>query len=266
MALMILGRTLESAASLDAFLLVHPFESLPSDQRARITSNRQPGTLRVEGGIPGAEILVDEVSFGTLPRGEIWLPRGSHRVAWRMSGETHDAGEVDLSGPDAVAITLPSPTPVDVAPAPATLPEATPGTEPASTTSTPEPEPSPPRRGFLVSETAESPTDWTPYAIGFGAATGVFLVGGVVAAIWAEERAQTYVDLCATPLAGCDAVLSEYDTADALRTTSFVLAGATAVATTVFVVLHLTQPANEASPSAYVCAPTLGGLRCEGRF
>jgi hypothetical protein len=80
-ALTALGRHVEAAESLDAFLEARPLQTLDADARGRVGAQRgailaEVATLSVEGSLTDSNILVNGRSYGAVPRAIIRLAPG----------------------------------------------------------------------------------------------------------------------------------------------------------------------------------------------
>jgi hypothetical protein len=212
-ALMLMGQLLRSAQSFDAFLFLHPIETLDARTRRRIESNLQPGTLRVTfTNRSEGRLFIDDLDFGLLPRAtDVHVPYGSHEVEARdATGTVLAHATVVLDAGSSVADALlaaPELTPVVVPVQQVTTPTPTP-------TSTPHPQPAAQRQDFLA------------YYIAAGAAAAVGVGLGIGGLLGADDRAQTWNTYCLDGgYSGCDSVLSERDTDLGLAVAGFVVGG-----------------------------------------
>jgi hypothetical protein len=254
-ALAALGRHVDAAESLDAFLAARPLQTLDADARARVGSQRgailaEVGTLSVEGAVADASIVVNGRPYGSVPRdtirvapGEITLQvfapsLGAVRRVFTMGpGETRRE-TIDGRG----ATTSVDPT----------------GTDPVSPVDS-----QAPRRPPVL-------------AIGLGGGA-LLMVGALVGTtVWHGGRvAELSKSECNPPADDeltriCGAVAGERDTARALQITSGVLAGGLAVGAGVALGLWFASAPRRSPAASVACVPTLGanggGLSCGARF
>lgn len=212
-ALLLLGEPLRSAQSYDAYLVLHPLDTIDARTRRRIEPNLQPGTLVLEVESPRGQLFVNDLDFGGLPETrELRLPYGELRVEVRDEhgavlvfqdvSLTQEASRVELH------LTVP-PIEAEVTEPEVTAPVVTPPTPPTP------PPPPPPER-----------TDFVPFYIASAAVAGVGLALGIGMLIGADERARTYNAGCYPVIvAGCSDYLSERDTYIGVGIAGFVLGG-----------------------------------------
>jgi hypothetical protein len=242
-------RFVEAAQSLDAFLALHPLESLPPQTRARVAQQEpeivaRVASLTVDTPSPGAKVTLNHQDAGATPVHARLAP-GRYDIVVTIDGQPPMTRSVDLATGEHTETFDPSLA-------------ASPSPTPASSTS-----------GSV--ESTSEPTSWRPWAIGTAIGAGVLVVGGIGAALWANERSNAYngAQCDGTSRSGCPSTLSQYNDARDLEITGFVVGGAAAVASSVLWYLVSKGPAKAAPASLGLvarCGVAGKGLACNGTF
>jgi hypothetical protein len=198
-ALLLLGETMRSAQSYDAYLQSHPLESLDARTRRRIESNLQPGTIELDVANPRGHVFVDDVDFGALPRTTpMRLPLGTHRVEVR-----DDAGAVLVTDETSLTAEASHASIHFIVPVVETVVVSD---TPPEEHVTPPPPPPPP------TAPAAAPFDFLPFYIASGITAGVGLALGIAFLVVADDRARNYNATCHSASApGCSGMLDEYN-------------------------------------------------------
>lgn len=273
-ALVLMDEHLRAAQSYDAFLARHPLESVDTRTRRGVEQMLEHSVVQVMWAGAPAELFVDGLDFGPLPRShDLRLPGGPHAI---------EARDPDGHVLASTTVTAAADTPATVALAV----RSEEGTAPAVTTDEPPgPAPvrvatatAPPAHHLLASgvdDTADRPAGDSilmPIAIGTAIGAGVLLITGIALHVVAENRAQTHRAApcngapAPSSLPACDTVLNEYNATFPTAITFDVLAGVAAVASGVLFGIELSH-GHGADPATSVrCAPSGAGVLCNGTF
>jgi hypothetical protein len=244
-------RFVEAAQTLDAFLAIHPLDSLPPATRARL-AQQQPEilgrvvSLTIETPAPGAHVTLNHQSAGVTPLPHLRLAPGRYDIEVTPEGQPAITRSLDLvAGERTETFGPPAPGPTDARVA---LPPPT-------------------------VDTGSSPTNLHPWALGTAIGAGVLLAAGIGGAVWANERSNTYNGaLCdGTSRTGCASTLSQYYDARDLEIVGFVGAGLGAIASGV---LFYLDHKSGSAPAAAIgsggdglsCSFRGAGVSCGARF
>jgi len=221
-------RFVEAAQSLDAFLVLHPLDTLAPDVRARV-AGQQPqilarvATLTVRAASGGARVLVNHQPVGTTPLLFLRLAPGRYDVEVMSDGSAPQVRSFDLAVGEHTE----------------SFPSASAAIQPATSTVGVMPEP------HHSSSAAETPpSQLRPWVIGSAVGGGVFLAAGIAGTAWANERSNTYnaANCGSTAAAGCSGTLSQYNAAHDLEVAGFVGAGLGLVASGVLFYVDRQKP------------------------
>jgi hypothetical protein len=231
-ALMLMGEPLRSAQSYDAFLRVRPIGTLETRARRRIEANLQPAEVIVELDGASAQLFVDDLDFGSLPRStSLRLPPGEHRF------EARDREGVRVAVSIATLTIGSAPTVVRLVPRTSSPPS---------------------------SDARVDLTGWYAATIALAVASVALGVGFVLVA---DERQGTHDAICTLglPAEGCEAVLAERDAALGVSVAGFVLAALAGAGVAIVAAIDLGQPRDSLSVSVHP-SPSGVALSLSRRF
>jgi hypothetical protein len=273
-ALLVLGRHVAAARTIDAFLRRRPLSTLPAQVRARIEGNlplffARVGSIRVVTNAPNALARIGEAEpepvDGRLLRVEpgtvhvsVWAPGALSPVTQAIAV---DAGQIATA-----RFTLePARSPaIHERHAVSELPLSSGAAPSVPIASAPRAEP----------EDAESTElHLAPWAVTAGVLGGMLLAAGGVAVAIHFERADLYEsEGCPEKpfMPGCEDVLGEFELAGTLRTAFFIAGGVLAAASLALVIVDAAIGGADAreDESGVVCAaagPELA-IACRARF
>ncbi len=289
-ALAALGRQVDAAESLDAFLEARPLQTLDADARARVGAQRgailaEVATLTVDGTLADSQVIVNGRPFGSVPRPVIRLAPGAvnlqvyggnsivlRRTFQMGPGETRREVVSSSTTPDtsttnnATSTTATTTAPDNTAQT-TTSTDTTANATTNVATSTGDPGPSD------VGAPVEQPSRRMSLAIPIGLGAGALVVGGVAigASLWVGGRAAELMKPECTgpaPDPACESVRSELGAATGVQITSIIVASGLAVGSIATTILWARSAPRAPQRAAVFCSPDfrLGGLSCAGRF
>ncbi|MBL8678453.1 MAG: hypothetical protein JNK05_04775 [Myxococcales bacterium] len=292
-ALAALGRQVDAAESLDAFLEARPLQTLDADARARVGAQRgailaEVATLTVDGTATDSQVVVNGRPYGPLPRPVIRLAPGAvnlqvyggNAIILRRSfqmgpGETRRE-VVEGSTGNTTSGTNTTTT--------------TNSTSAGTTTNTTNSGSSAAENGSSSGSSsaigtgsnngigdATTPVDTPPrrlsLAIPIALGGGALAMAGVAvgATVWHGSRVTELMKpecTGAAPDPACATVAGERDAAQAVQITSIVLASGLAIGAVVTTILWARGAPRSQPQAAVFCAPSVGssGVLCAGRF
>lgn len=293
-ALTALGRHVEAAESLDAFLEARPLQTLDADARGRVGAQRgailaEVATLSVEGSLTDSNILVNGRSYGAVPRAIIRLAPGEvvlqvfaagmspvRRTFTMGPGETRrEVIEGPASGSTSGTSTPSAGTSTNTASASSTTTNVSATSSGATSASSEQ------TSGASIGEGAGAFTDRPPArgapVLPIALGVGALAVGGafIGATFWHAGRVdESNRPECNPPADAeyvriCGAVASERDAALATQIATGVLAGGLLVGAGVTLGLWFASAPRARPTQSAFCAPFIGaqsGLMCGARF
>lgn len=296
-----LGRYVDAAESLDAFLEARPLHTLDEGTRERVATQfaviqTRISTLSLEGTVADSSVMVNGRGYGSLPRANIRLQPGEisvqvfapsigavRRVFTMRPGETRREQFEPGSASTAASNTANNATSASNGNTTTTASNASASTTAVGNSASAISAESNNSSSALVDNgsSAERPSRGAPVVpivLGVGA---LAVAGGFVGAtIWYGGRvAELSKPECANPtdadiVSACRAVAGERDAAFATQITTGVVAGGLLIGAGVTLGLWFASAprASSARSSAAYCAPQLGaaqgvnGLICGARF
>jgi hypothetical protein len=243
-----LGRDLDAALSLDAFLLRHPLASLSADVKARVESNLslifgKVATLEISTNAYRVDFQLDGSAVVPLRAKVVRTTPGSHVVRLAAPGFYSQQRAVNVIAGQTFAVKIQLESALAM---------------------------SRPLRSESAADLTDSSTRKTSaWPIVFSVGAGVALATGVVGTVMAFDAASSYQERgCSVNSSPqhCDGIKARFQLSNAMEVGGFVAAGAFATAAITALLLSSDTDREHIKSSAQGCSIGIASISCHGQL